>query len=82
MTERELIPLRADEAADDEYEAHLVGASSSGGSSDLLMLIVAANAMMIWPWVMPWYYWTQLFSEPSVRRVRKKDAHEKGPMRV
>jgi hypothetical protein len=62
--ERELTPVAADEAADDEYKAHLVGASSSGGSSDLLTLIVAANAMMIWPWLVPWYCWTQLFREP------------------
>jgi len=61
--EREPTPLAVDEAADDEYEAHVVGASSGSGSSDLLTLIVAANAMMIWPCLMPWYFWTQLFRE-------------------
>jgi hypothetical protein len=54
------LALVGDEAVDDEYEAHLVGDSSSM-SSEMATWIAAANAMMIWPWLMPWYFWTQLF---------------------
>ena len=61
LLKRELTLVNASEFADEEYEGHLVGENISSGSSDLLTWIVVANGMMIWPWVIPWYCWIQLF---------------------